>query len=259
MDDSHKRILAALRTIEEEHQVRILYACESGSRAWEFASQDSDYDVRFLYVRSQEAYLKLDVPRDVIELPIVDDLDINGWDIFKALRLLRKSNPPLLEWLFSPIVYAENSPAITKLREVARRGYASPAVFYHYRHMAYGNYHQYIEQKAEVPLKKYLYVLRPVIVLRFIEEHQSFPPTSFIQTLARVSLGQSVREHINDLIARKQAGGEMGMGVADPVLNAFIDEHLARWDKATIARYDNHAITQQLNEILQEILDFLKH
>lgn len=254
MDDSHKRILAALRTIEEEKQVRILYACESGSRAWEFASQDSDYDVRFLYARSEEAYLKLDEPRDVIERPIVDDLDINGWDIFKALRLLRKSNPPLLEWLFSPIVYAENSPSIAKLREIAQHGYASPAVFYHYRHMAYGNYHQYVEQKTEVPLKKYLYVLRPMIALLFIEENQSFPPTSFVQTLARVSLEQAVREHIDDLLVRKQASREMGTGTADPVLNAFIDEHLTRWDKAPSAQNDNHAITQQLNEILREIL-----
>jgi predicted nucleotidyltransferase len=254
MDDSHKRILAALQTIEEENQVRILYACESGSRAWEFASPDSDYDVRFLYARPVEAYLKLDVPRDVIERPIVDDLDINGWDIFKALRLLRKSNPPLLEWLFSPIVYSENSPSIMRLREVAQRGYASPAVFYHYRHMAYSNYHQHVEQKTEILLKKYLYVLRPVIVLLFIEQQQSFPPTSFVQTLAKVSLEQAVREHIDDLLVRKQASREMGTGAADPVLNAFIDEHLARWEKAHPAKDDNRAITQQLNEILQEIL-----
>lgn len=100
-----ERIQSALQTIAIEEQVYILYACDSGSRAWEFASHDSDYDVRFLYVRPKSAYLKLEQPRDVIERPIVDDLDINGWDIFKALRLLRKSNPPLLEWLFSPMVY----------------------------------------------------------------------------------------------------------------------------------------------------------
>src|SRR5438874_9271177 len=108
-NDMYKRIQTALLTIAAEERVHILYACESGSRAWEFASHDSDYDVRFLYVRPKTAYLKLDQPRDVIERPIVDDLDINVWDIFKALRLLRKSNPPLLEWLFSPLVYAENS------------------------------------------------------------------------------------------------------------------------------------------------------
>ena len=253
-DNTSERIAAALQTIAVENDVQILYACESGSRAWEFASQDSDYDVRFLYVRPLEAYLALDVPRDVIERPIVDDLDINGWDIFKALRLLRKSNPPLLEWLHSPIVYQETSPCIAQLREIARHSYAAPAVFYHYRHMAYGNYHQYIEQKTEVLLKKYLYVLRPVIALCFIEEHRCFPPTSLLQTLAGVRLEQEVREHIGELIVRKQAGEEMGLGDADAVLNAFIEEHLTRWDKSTFAHDENHEITQQLNEILREIL-----
>jgi predicted nucleotidyltransferase len=254
MVNNRERIHAVLQTIAQEKGIHILYACESGSRAWEFASQDSDYDVRFLYVRPTEAYLELDIPPDVIERPIVDDLDVNGWDIFKTLRLLRKSNPPLLEWLYSPIVYMETSPMIAKLREVARENYAAPAIFYHYRHMAYGNYHQYIEQKTEVPLKKYLYVLRPVIALCFLEEHRSFPPTSFLQTLASVALEQEVREHIGELIARKQAGGEMGMGIADAVLNAFIDKHLARWDKPAFARYDHHETTQQLNEILRETL-----
>jgi predicted nucleotidyltransferase len=174
--------------------------------------------------------------------------------LLRVKHLLRKSNPPLLEWLLSPIVYMETAPIIAKLREVAQESYAAPAIFYHYRHMAYGNYHQYIEQKTEVPLKKYLYVLRPVIALCFLEEQRIFPPTSFLQTLARVRLEPEVREHIGELIARKQAGGEMGMGDADAVLNAFIDKHLARWDKPAFARYDQHEITQQLNEILRETL-----
>lgn len=254
MDKNRERIDAALHMIEQEEQVDILYACESGSRAWEFASQESDYDVRFLYVRPLEAYLELDLPPDVIERPLVDELDINGWDIFKALRLLRKSNPPLLEWFNSPIVYMETSPVVAKLRAFALKNYAPPALFYHYRHMASGNYHQYIEQKTAVPLKKYLYALRPVIALRFIEEQKSFPPTSFLQTLARVKLEPEVREHIERLVAQKLAGEEMGLGDADEVLNIFIETHLARWDKPDAVRVDNHAITRQLNELLREIL-----
>src|SRR5712692_7457134 len=133
-------IKQVLHDIEVQEQVSILYACESGSRAWGFASHDSDYDVRFLYARTKAAYLRLDPPRDVIERPIVDNLDVNGWDIFKALRLLRKSNPPLLEWLFSPIVYLEKSASINDLRAIARRFYSSNALYYHYKHMANGNY-----------------------------------------------------------------------------------------------------------------------
>lgn len=102
------RIEAKLNEIETEYGVRILYAVESGSRAWGFASQDSDYDVRFIYVGAMRDYARIDPCRDVIELPIENDLDVNGWDLIKALVLFRKSNPPLMEWLYSPIVYKES-------------------------------------------------------------------------------------------------------------------------------------------------------
>ena len=102
-----KIIVQRLHEIEEREHVRILLAVESGSRAWGFASPDSDYDVRFLYVRTMTDYLRLDPVRDVIEQPINDLLDMNGWDLQKALRLLYKSNPTLFEWLKSPIVYME--------------------------------------------------------------------------------------------------------------------------------------------------------
>jgi hypothetical protein len=111
------------------NNVRVLLAVESGSRAWGFASTDSDYDVRFIYAHPADWYLSIDLnteaKRDVIEQPIVDDLDLNGWDLRKALQLLAKSNPPLLEWLNSPIVYRESSFA-TELRELSIRFY-SPA------------------------------------------------------------------------------------------------------------------------------------
>ena len=105
----HKRIVESLRQIECEEDVTILYACESGSRAWGFESTDSDYDVRFIYLRKTPWYLTIQNKRDVIERPISDELDIAGWDLPKALGLFRKSNPPLLEWLRSPVVYLEEA------------------------------------------------------------------------------------------------------------------------------------------------------
>jgi len=98
-------IMSELRSIETREDVRILFAIESGSRAWGFASPDSDFDVRFVYVRRQDWYLSLTPGRDVIELPLVGDDDINGWDIRKALNLALKPNPVLLEWLSSPVQY----------------------------------------------------------------------------------------------------------------------------------------------------------
>ena len=99
------RILHQLQQLEKTEGITILHAVESGSRAGGFPSPDSDYDVRFIYVRSCEAYLRLEKRRDVLELPIDEELDISGWDLDKALRLLHGSNPTLFEWCQSPIVY----------------------------------------------------------------------------------------------------------------------------------------------------------
>jgi predicted nucleotidyltransferase len=252
-DTVRARIQATLRDIAQTHQVQILYACESGSRAWEFASPDSDFDVRFIYARPAAAYLELDSPRDVIERPLTDDLDINGWDIFKALRLLRKGNPPLLEWLASPIIYLE-TPIVAQIRDLARQIHTAPAIFYHYRQMAHGNYHQHIEHQSTVLLKKYLYVLRPVIALCFLEEHQTFPPTSFLQALSQVTVPDPVRAEIAALLTAKQAASELGTGAAKPTLNAFLENHLARWENAPEHSAILQEITPRLNELLREVL-----
>lgn len=128
MTEIYPSVIAQLRAIEAEENVRILYACESGSRAWGFPSKDSDYDVRFLYVRRPEAYLSIFERRDVVERPISDMLDINGWDLKKGLKLFQKSNTPLLEWLESPICYEENYSVVQSIRTLLPSGF-SPRSF----------------------------------------------------------------------------------------------------------------------------------
>ena len=159
-------ILRRLKHAEREHDVRILYACESGSRAWGFASADSDYDVRFIYARPLEWYLAFDVERqrDVIEYPIVDEIDCNGWDIRKALYLFSRTNGALLEWLGSPIRYIEKGEFARNLRDYAPEAISRVALCYHYSHMARGNARGYLF-KGQVRLKKYFYVLRPLLAL----------------------------------------------------------------------------------------------
>ena len=250
-------IQRALETIEVERGVHILYACEAGSRAWGIESLDSDYDVRFIYVHPRERYLDLDGPRDVIEEPVTSDLDINGWDIYKALRLLRKSNPALLEWLHSPIVYLETSPAIREMRRIAQSVIAPRAcLHYHYEHMARGNYQQYIKGKDLVPLKKYLYVLRPLIVQLYLEQHGGLPiSVNFPSTLADVKVSYDVRSHITDLIIKKRAGEELGLAAPDPVLNAFIEERLEHWKAQTFRdTHDVAAMQRETAQVLQNLL-----
>jgi len=137
-----EEIISRLNEIEKDENVTIFYACESGSRAWGFPSKDSDYDVRFLYLRSRDWYLSIDVEekRDVVERPISDMLDINGWDLRKALKLFYKSNPPLLEWLNSSIIYQQKLTIVEKLKELVPEYYSPVACKHHYQHMAEGNY-----------------------------------------------------------------------------------------------------------------------
>ena len=166
-------------------RVRILYSVESGSRAWGFASSDSDYDVRFIYVRCMEDYLRLDSVRDVIEWQLDETLDVNGWDLQKALRLLHASNPTLFEWTGSPVVY-RTTPEWEALRSLIDASFLSGTGLQHYRHMASRNYREYLKGDM-VPLKKYLYVLRSILACRWILKKRTSPPVLF-QELADAEL-----------------------------------------------------------------------
>ena len=165
-----KHIQNRLLEIESEHSVRILYAIESGSRAWGFESADSDYDVRFIYIHERNWYLNILPKRDVIEYPIVDDFDYSGWDMRKTLFLLNKSNPVLFEWLKSPIVYRKDDFFCDVMGELTKTYFSAISSIYHYLHMASRNYREYL-QSDEVKIKKYFYVLRPILACLWIENN----------------------------------------------------------------------------------------
>ena len=150
-------IKSKLKEIEEKENIKILHCVESGSRAWGFASPDSDYDVRFIYVRPKEFYLRLDKTRDVIEWQLDDTLDINGWDLSKALSLLYKSNPTLFEWNSSPIVY-KTTKEWEQIATIINKYFVAKSGLYHYLSTAKSNYREYLKGEI-VRLKKYFYVL----------------------------------------------------------------------------------------------------
>lgn len=162
--------------------MQILYAVESGSRAWGFASPDSDFDIRFIYVRRRDWYLSVQKRRDVLEAMVPPDLDFAGWDLPKALLLLRKSNPSIFEWLASPFVYREKRKFMTEFRELAAQCLSLHACFKHYLSMSSGNWQStFVSDSA--PLKKYLYVLRPIFACRWIDRYRSVPPVEFSRLL----------------------------------------------------------------------------
>lgn len=221
-----ERVLEELARLERECDVSVLYACESGSRAWGFASPDSDYDVRFVYVARPEWYLRVDEPRDVIERPLSDELDVSGWELRKALRLLRKSNPTLLEWLDSPLVYRSEERTTAELRRLAETFYCPRATRQHYLSMAKKNFRGYL-QGEEVRYKKYLYVLRPLLAVRWIDQGRGRPPMAFHALLATLD-DPALLAEIDELLALKRQAAETAYGPRRQALHAFIEKQLAR-------------------------------
>ena len=246
------RILTALDHIEDDEQVRIFYACESGSRAWGFSSRDSDYDVRFLYVHHPNWYLSVDLEhkRDVIERPIVERLDVNGWDLRKALLLLRKSNPPLLEWLGSPIVYRDQYDIVDVMRKLVPEAYSSVACLHHYLHMAQGNLREYLQGET-VWTKKYLYVLRPILAMLWIERGYGVAPTQFGKLVDRVVEDETLRREIDRLLARKRGGEELDRGPRVPVISEFVEREIARLEHARLGKKGAMVPMEKLNDVFR--------
>ena len=219
-----QKILRKLYEIEKTENVSILLAIESGSRAWGFASTDSDYDVRFIYVRPQEEYLRLDPVRDVIELPLDPVFDINGWDLQKALRLMYKSNPTLFEWLASPIVYMETDFA-DKLRNRRNDYFSVKHSLYLYLSMATGNYREFL-QKDMVKAKKYFYVLRPILACRWILEKQT-PPPMFFSELAKAELPDKMKAEVEELLSLKMNAPEIRKIPRIDRINKYLEQSMA--------------------------------
>ena len=218
-----EKILNKLNEIEQKEKVKILLAVESGSRAWGFASPDSDYDVRFIYVRPREAYLRLEKQRDVIELPIEGELDVNGWDLDKTLQLLRASNPTLFEWFSSPIVYRETAFA-EELRSVMQKYFSSKRGLSHYLSMASSNYREYLKGET-VKAKKYFYVLRPVLACRWILDKGTPPPMLFSE-LVEAELDPALLPDVNRLLDLKMNAPEIKTIPRIESINCYLDSSI---------------------------------
>jgi uncharacterized protein len=257
-DDVAADILERIAKAEAEHDVKVLYAIESGSRAWGFASSNSDYDVRFIYAHRADWYLSVDLEdkRDVIEYPIVDEIDINGWDVRKALKLFWKSNPAFIEWLQSPIVYIDDSLFAPQARALMKDVYSYEKGIYHYRHMAKTNYREYLKGEL-VPLKKYFYVLRPLLAIRWLEKYQQPAPIEFDTLRELFADNQALNAEISTLLERKRESLEKERIPAIPVLNQFIESELVRLEhyatKSSGREIGFDAINQLFKHVLTQI------
>ena len=212
-----------LTQIEQRENIRILYACESGSRAWGFASPDSDYDVRFVFVRPIEDYLRVEELPDYIDAELNEVYDINGWDLKKFFKQLYKSNPVIFEWANSPIVYRETS-EWERIKAVMNDYVLQVKMLHHYRGMAKSNMRSNFST-TEVILKKYLYVLRPVLACVWIMQKHTVPPTEFSKLVEEV-LPVELKVSVDELLAVKMKIEEKEKGERIPQIDSFIETKL---------------------------------
>lgn len=249
-----KIIRNRLKEIERDNDIRILLAIESGSRSWGFESPDSDYDVRFIYAHQPEWYLSIEEKRDVIG-PIIDgELDIEGWDLRKVLRLFRKSNPVLMEWIVSPYVYAESGSFKRSIRKLAEEYYSKKAGANHYLSMAKRNHNAYIKDKTNVNLKKYLYVLRPLVCILWLMEKDGLIPMSFTETLSAVTVPEKTRKAIDKLITIKKSISELGKGRRIQDIDNFINEAMEKAAKYCTKAPLNRVPLEVVDELFQKII-----
>ncbi len=254
-EDIRTEILCRLKSAEEDHGVRILFAIESGSRAWGFASPNSDYDIRFIYMHEPCWYQAVDLEerRDVIEYPIVDDIDLNGWDVRKALRLYWKSNPAFVEWIQSPITYIEQGTFRTDSLRILPSIYSPEKGIYHYLSMAKTNYRGYLREPV-VRLKKYFYVLRPLLAARWVAQTGRAAPIEFEKLLTLLHSEPAVLAEVHKLLEQKRNAPELGLAPAVPVLNAFIETELEGVPVEVQKKSSSPEVVRYLNELFHNVL-----
>lgn len=247
-------ILKSLRQIEEENDVQILLAVESGSRAWGFASKDSDWDVRFIYVHKPEWYFSVDEQRDVIEEMYEEDIDAVGWDIKKALALLKRSNPSFLEWIHSPIIYRCDDNFMKSIKPIAKDCFNPTKAMYHYQRIYVKHDERYL-QKQGYPMKRFMYYLRGILACQWIERYNTMPPVSFQQLYEEIVEDPTIKDGIKALVEAKSSGKEMDMSEVPQYL---VDFYLpfAEYYSNLVGKFrpniDNEGITERLNRFFYE-------
>ncbi len=245
-------ILEKLAAIEAEENVRILMAIESGSRAWGFASPDSDFDVRFIYAQPENNYLSIRDRKDVIDIPVNEILDINGWDLRKALRLFMSSNSPLYEWLQSGIVYKEETAFASTLRSMMNDYYSHRAGCHHYFSMTNNTFQQNL-QDPEVRLKKYFYALRPILAGMWIIDRKTVPPMDFHQ-LRTLITDSTWNEAVDQLLEQKKTADEKTLIPPVPFLQQWIPEVLEKYMPLANALPSAYREADQLDEVFRKFI-----
>lgn len=249
-------ILSHLEDIERKYDVRVLLAVESGSRARGLFSDESDWDLRFVYVNRLDWYLNVNEERDVIEEMFDDNIDMVGWELRKTLRLFQKSNPSLMEWLHSPVIYRADENFLSRMRALEPKYFNPIKTMYHYESLYIKHDKRYLQDSVN-PLKRFLHYLRGILSCRWLEEHKTMPPVLFSELMQATVDDDSIRQKINEMIAlKRQSKGNDNLEV-DAVVVEYA-RHLADHFEQTIPDFrpeiTHTGDTADLDGLLREMV-----
>lgn len=252
MDSIEKQIQQKLTKISKQSDLRFLLAVESGSRAWGFPSPDSDYDVRVIFIRPISDYLSIDAPKETFEYIENEWFDVGGWDLRKALNLLRKSNPVLLEWLNSPIIYQQFPQFIQRIQPLLKDYFQPMAVVHHYRGIARNALSQ-LDLNNEIKLKKWFYVLRPLLAVKWVEQQDTIPPMELakLQTMLPIAL----QNEINELVKLKATQSECYRHQLSPTLIQLTQQLWQSVEYLQITSENKPLAVEPLNQLFIDILE----
>jgi uncharacterized protein len=246
-------IIQELQNLEKEFDITILYACESGSRAWGFPSPDSDFDVRFIYAQPLRRYLSIHDKKDTIDLFLTKDLDFIGWDIRKALRLFQKSNASPFEWMQSPIVYQQKTNFVEELRALAPQYFSLKPSLHHYLGIAKSTFMGYL-QGEQVKLKKYFYALRPLLCAKWIITNRTYPPIVFADLFPVMADNQDFMNNITSLLNQKEISNETEMVAPIPYFQDFIRQEIENCQAQLADLPKNQGGAEPLNELFRKVV-----
>lgn len=247
-----KEILESLKEVEQQHNIKVLYACESGSRAWGFPSVDSDYDVRFIYAHDLKWYLALDKQSDTINTFLPNDLDLSGWDIRKALEHFAKSNVNLYEWLDSPLVYFDSNNFCTTLKNLIVKFFNLRKAVFHYSSLADSTLEKHLNNE-HISVKKLMYVLRSYLACEWIYQKQTMPPTLF-ENIYRKVASADLQNEIENLIKEKLNLTEHSEVKIDGTIKEFIDQSEKYKNIASDLVSNDNVDFSELNNIIFNLI-----
>ena len=252
--EKRNAILDVLRAEEEARGVRVLFAAESGSRAWGFASPDSDWDVRAIYVHPLDWYLRVaEKPADTFEAMRPGDVDLSAWELRKALRLFAKSNVPLLEWLGSPIVYLDRDGFDDRLRALVPRFFDPRGAAWHHLAMQRSALAD-LAPDGTIRIKKLCYALRSALSVRWIVARASMPPVPFPELFDASDQDPATRAAVEDVLAAKRDASERDRTALPPVLASLFAENETLVPAAQFPQRERGNLSE-LDEILKAILE----